>query len=106
MNKEFPEQESGPEKDLQNFREEVAALKRAEEGTGIAHLTEIDPGQLGPEDMEIYKKLVAKNLTVDELNYYKSGLKESGNASQKYFAGYVSNKLMVQMGTELMDGNG
>ena len=78
--------ENKPE-NLADFKKEVAALKKKEEGDlnekGLrktAHFENINPEELTETDRQIYRKFLDEKLTVEELRAYQNQL-QSGTES-------------------------
>ena len=82
---------------LETFRLKINGLKRIEEEQQkTVHFKDCNPEELTEEDMAIYVKFEEGELTHDEFNAYRNGLRSSGIMSRKLFAGYIGNKLMGQ----------
>lgn len=103
-NKEhFLQKEEGNEEDerLKSFRLEVAAMKKAEEGEEspqkkTAHFEGIIPEELTASDYDAWERFKQDALTLDDFNEYRSDAFRSGNASQKNFAAFLGNKIMLR----------
>lgn len=100
MNEKFSEKEGK----LENFKKEVARLKKEEEENlnekgqrKTAHFEGIDPSELSEADMVIHQRLLNKELGGEEFNIYRDQIQKSGNNSQKQFSAYIANKLFIQM---------
>ena len=95
MSEKIPKKESI---ELQNFRKEIACLKKEEgETRKTAHFKDVNPADLSETDRLFYQMFLDKILTVKELNIYRGELSQHGNQSQKHFAAYIGNKLFIQM---------
>ena len=96
------------EDDLENFYDEVQALKDEEVVSKESyHLTDLDPYNLTQEDMEMYKRFKgADRSDIDEVRTeyeeYRDELGESENEDSKIFAGYLGNKIMIKINEDLL----
>lgn len=82
------------------FREELAEIARAEAESGeTADFSGIEfrPDELTENDMEIWRKLKAGELSGMDYNAYKFTFGNSESESRMRFLYFVANKLTAQM---------
>ncbi len=100
------------ENELENFYEEIQALKEEEaESKDSFHLTDLDPYNLTKGDMEMYKRFKTVDRSnieevADEFKEYRNGLQELENEDSKSFAGYLGNKIILKLNEDLLKENG
>lgn len=103
MDESFPtkEEELSP---LEKFQREIKNLKILEEAKGVeAHFAEINPTELSPDDLEMYRRveeLVARGSLGEsdfnqflkgEFTPYREGTR--GLSSRSPFSAYLANRL-------------
>lgn len=86
---------------LDNFHREIKELKEKEEKGELktVHLKNVNPEELGFEDMEMWKKYKNKKITRDEVDDYrkkiwqeKTANKEEIPESKLQFEAFLANK--------------
>ena len=87
------ESDAGEADKLQEFISEMAEIKRQEEAKEIksGHFLSIDPLNLTPEDMRIWRLYQKGTLTEDIFNSYRQPLAQDTDSSK--FAEFVANKV-------------
>jgi len=102
------EDEPTIENNLENFYDEIQALKEEEVVSKKSiHLADLDPYNLTAKDMKIYKRYKeAEKSELEEVRVeyeeYRNELQGSENEDSKIFAGYLGNVLMLKIEEDLL----
>jgi len=107
------EKEPTIENDLENFHEEIQALKEEEVVDKVVsiHLADLDPYNLTQDDMVMYKRYKeAKESEMEEVRVefeeYRNEIMGSfDNEDRKIFVGYLGNVLATKIEKDLVEGN-
>ena len=110
------EKEPTIENNLENFHEEIQALKEEEVVDKVSiHLADLDPYNLTQDDMVMYKRYKeAKESEMEEVRvefeeYRNEVMGSSGNEDRKIFTGYLGNVLgnvlMAKIEKDLLKGD-
>ena len=107
------EKEPTTENDLENFYEEIQALKEEEVVDKVVsiHLADLDPYNLTQDDMVMYKRYKeAKESEMEEVRVefeeYRNEIMGSfDNEDRKIFVGYLGNVLAAKIEKDLVEDN-